>query len=350
MKIVRTAFLYLFLYVVLPLAVLEVAVRLLGSADHLYTDGGAYENAANGAYWRYRPGFTGTVPGPTVVRIGPHGSRLHRPAGQGNGVLVAVFGDSFTFGQGVADEDTFAARLERDLRAASLDARVLNFGVAGHSLDMEVAHLADRMGDVHPQVVVLAFPTVDLDPRRARNHVDRFGYLTKNTFGSSGYLRDVMRAALRNSRLALLTKQIYLRLWPGRAPVAASREEYEARLAGSLDRFRATMKRFDTITREVGRIVVCLDMRETPLSKRIRRLMIDEFPRITYVHAPPAFASADLDDLQVPLDGHPNAIAHGMYADILRAPLRAAVREAVAAAQRARARRPATASTRWRRS
>jgi len=326
MKFLRSLGLPLVLYVVLPLVFLEIVIRLLGMADHLYTDGGAYESSSAGDYWQYRPGFTGTVLGPTQVRIGPYGSRLHGVPGREAEVNVAIFGDSFTFGQGVADEDTFPARLERSLLNAGMSAGVLNFGVAGHSLEMEVAHLAERMEVVHPQIVILAFPSMDLDPRRARNRVDRFGYLTKDDFGSSSGWMDWIRAALRHSHLALLAKHAFVKIRLQSDSSATSATAAEERLERQVDRFRQVMTQFEQLTRGVRRIVVCLDMRESALSRVIHRVMLEDFPQLTYVHAPPAFEGLNLDEMRVPHDGHPNAAAQGVYAELIRAPLNAAVR------------------------
>ena len=48
-----------------------------------------------------------------------------------------MLGDSFTFGEGVPDEETFVARLDAALRGEGL--QVLNAGVAGHGTVEEAA-------------------------------------------------------------------------------------------------------------------------------------------------------------------------------------------------------------------
>jgi hypothetical protein len=81
------------------------------------------------------------------------------PARAGN--RIALIGDSFTFGAGVDYDDTFAARLERDLP----DTRTYNFGMTGFGLD-QMWRTLDRYGRrVSPTIVVLAF--VDDDLRRS---------------------------------------------------------------------------------------------------------------------------------------------------------------------------------------
>ena len=134
------------------LLALEFGIRLSGRADALYTEP-AFEVSPRGDYWRYRPGFEGQVLGPTWARIGPLGTRRDGPSHRQahRSVTVAVFGDSVTFGQGVEQAHTYSAQLEQTLWKAGLSAEVLNFGVQGHTLEMQVAHLADRLNEIlHP--------------------------------------------------------------------------------------------------------------------------------------------------------------------------------------------------------
>ncbi len=303
----------------------EIGVRAIGAAAHLYTQP-SFEWSRGQDYWRYRPGFEGRVHGPTEVRIGALGNRAHGSSEDegSSSITVAVVGDSVTFGQGVGEDETFAAVTERALRERGLPVRVLNFGVQGHTVEMEIAHLSDRLTAVDPEVVVLAFITDDLNPRRGQSHVDRYGYLTKEVFGPRSWWGDTLRAGLRRSHLALLTKSALLNLrTAGEAPAAGASPANRPAAVGEanreklLNRFRASMHRFVELTDGVGRIVICLDTRETELSRRLRQTMEDEFPEVVYLDAPPRFAGYTRDQIQVPKDGHPNAVAHEVYAEFL---------------------------------
>jgi len=297
--------------------VLEMGVRVSGLVDHLYTEP-AFEASPGGTYWRYRPRFEGMVLGPTTVSIGPLGSRLHGPEeivpGQ---AIVAIFGDSITFGQGVAAQLTFAALLERWLGEAALPVKVLNFGVAGHTLDMELDHIADRLRAIDPAVVILAFHSDDLSPKRADNRVDQFGYLTKKLFGPPSYWMDWFRALLRESRLALLVKDGILRLQKFGSSQEPPPRDVDQLLQPFLDGFRNSIKRFDGLTANLKRIIVCVDLQANPLTDGIHQVMTTEFPEIDYVHGPSGFSHLPLTDLFVPRDGHPNAVAHKTYAELL---------------------------------
>ncbi len=79
-----------------------------------------------------------------------HGFRGAFPVAA-DGRRVAVVGDSFTFGLGVADDDTFVARLN-----AATDGTVfLNFGVPGFSTDQEALLIESRVLGHAPDVVML---------------------------------------------------------------------------------------------------------------------------------------------------------------------------------------------------
>jgi hypothetical protein len=51
-----------------------------------------------------------------------------------------------------------------------------------------------------------------------------------------------------------------------------------------------------------------------------------EFPQIDYVHGPGGFRKLPLTGLLVPRDGHPNALAHKSYAELIWPFLKQAVR------------------------
>ena len=64
----------------------------------------------------------------------------------------AYFGDSFTFGMGVEDNETFTEVLNGRGQGKSLH---LNFGVPGYSTDQEVLYAEDRVKRFEPDTVIL---------------------------------------------------------------------------------------------------------------------------------------------------------------------------------------------------
>jgi hypothetical protein len=74
------------------------------------------------------------------------------------GVLrIALFGDSFTFGDEVPLEDTWGAALERGLAARGVAAEVLNFGVNAYGMDQAYLRWKRDGRRFHPDVVIYGF-------------------------------------------------------------------------------------------------------------------------------------------------------------------------------------------------
>jgi lysophospholipase L1-like esterase len=102
--------------------------------------------------WALRPAFSGRTKDGRAVSIDRHGFRGRDPgppeAGQRR---VLLLGDSITFGTGVEDADTFAARLAA--HAPSL--QPINLGVSGYGTDQELLLLEREGFAMDPAVVVL---------------------------------------------------------------------------------------------------------------------------------------------------------------------------------------------------
>lgn len=77
-----------------------------------------------------------------------------KPAGT---FRIAIFGDSFTFGEDVSDHETFAQQVQRLLP----ETEVLNFGVHGYGHDQMLLYLREALPIVQPDVVVLGYVTDD---------------------------------------------------------------------------------------------------------------------------------------------------------------------------------------------
>lgn len=81
-----------------------------------------------------------------------------------DGVLrIALFGDSFTHGNEVTREQSWAAQLESLLNRRGIKAEVLNFGVGGYGIDQAYLRWQLQGRQYQPDIVLLGFVAVDVD-------------------------------------------------------------------------------------------------------------------------------------------------------------------------------------------
>jgi lysophospholipase L1-like esterase len=113
--------------------------------------------------WAHIPGATvrfTRLEFDTRVSINEDGFRGPRvPIGRRSGWnRIVVLGDSYVFGHGVNDDETFCVRLAELFPQTE----VVNLGVTGYSTDQELLLLEDRALAYEPDVVVLCFYANDL--------------------------------------------------------------------------------------------------------------------------------------------------------------------------------------------
>lgn len=146
---------------IVSIGILELGLRLSdaygGQAYSLDPTGSQYKfYRFDGVLgWANAPGMRGTYERDEFrfpIRINAHGMRDAEVDRQpGARKRIAVLGDSFTWGIGVADEDRFTERLER-----ARGVEVLNFGVAGYSPVQYRLMIGDALS-FRPDLVVIAF-------------------------------------------------------------------------------------------------------------------------------------------------------------------------------------------------
>lgn len=96
---------------------------------------------------------------------------------------IAFFGDSFTFGEDVSDDETFAHHVERLLAADLPEGRleVLNFGIHGYGHDQMLLYLRETLPLYQPDVVVLGYVSDD-----SLRNLTRFRDFAKPRFRLNG--------------------------------------------------------------------------------------------------------------------------------------------------------------------
>jgi hypothetical protein len=94
--------------------------------------------------------------GAVLVRTNSRGYRGREyPWASAAGFRILALGDSFAFGFGVEEDDTYLARLERALSASHVE--VINAGLAGMGPDNEARLLAADGPDLRPDLVLVGF-------------------------------------------------------------------------------------------------------------------------------------------------------------------------------------------------
>jgi hypothetical protein len=108
--------------------------------------------------WKNIPRWRSTTFGQplTINALGLRGREVLRRKPPGTRRLL-ILGDSFAWGYGVADEDVFAAVLERQFQAEGKPWEVLNAGVLGWGTDQQYLFLKRDGYEFGPDIVVVAF-------------------------------------------------------------------------------------------------------------------------------------------------------------------------------------------------
>ena len=147
-----SAFLRVALVLVAALLAAEVLVRWLAPQPHLVIEAGLYEADPPGGY-RLRPGYRGSITNRVefdhAVVVDERG--LRESPGTPGPTRLLVIGDSFTFGLGVRDDETFAARLAR-----RPDLEVLNGGLPGIGVPALVDWYERHGRALEPALLLLA--------------------------------------------------------------------------------------------------------------------------------------------------------------------------------------------------
>jgi hypothetical protein len=116
--------------------------------------------------WHYRPGYAKGMD--LVNQQGTRNLHTYQSSPPADAIRVAVFGDSFVYGNEVGTADSWPTQLE------IIDPRleVPNYGVGGYGADQALLRYRRDGSTLHPKIVVLGFTPDDL--RRLVNVYRRF--------------------------------------------------------------------------------------------------------------------------------------------------------------------------------
>lgn len=253
---------------------------------------------------------------------------------------VLVLGDSFTFGNGVLDDETYPAVLEALLRDAGIPAEVLNAGVQGYSVHQEAAWLAERGFALDPDVVIVGFyandVTIPEDPAEVATRFDSEGQLRQS--GLRGLFSDEVVYALKRLTLASLLAHAGREL---RYRIAPPADDYwtKSLVRGqeTPDSLRAWTAVEDSLRamrdgcaeRGIPMLVLVQPLPwqiapDTPTENYQGRLdAILERLGLRNVDVLDAYraATARGDEIFIPYDGHPTALGQRLTAETLLGPV-----------------------------
>jgi len=124
--------------------------------------------------WRYRAGFQGRRN--AINSQGLRSAREFTVTAPEGVIRVAAFGDSFVYGNEVANEHAWATVVDTSFD----DIEVLNYGVGGYGVDQSLLKYRVEGGALSPHVVLIGFIADDI--RRVVNVYQRFASTSSGTF------------------------------------------------------------------------------------------------------------------------------------------------------------------------
>ena len=116
--------------------------------------------------WRYRAGYRDSAN--AINTQGLRSTREYLPHPPSGVLRVAAFGDSFVYGNEVADSASWPALVEQLFPGVE----VLNYGVGGYGVDQAYLRYCEEGTALSPSIVIIGFATDDL--RRVVNVYRRF--------------------------------------------------------------------------------------------------------------------------------------------------------------------------------
>lgn len=193
------------LTVLVSLIVFEIALRLVWPAPKPFKSKGnlPWLIPSRTLGWVNRPGYTGrqTKPGAFDVAIainslgvrGPDRGYARTPGKK----RILVVGDSFSFGHGVEQHDTFCARLE----AVLPDTEVINGAIVGIGHDQQLLWLKEEGLKYKPDLVLWAYTSADI-PRNTVSFMRTYDPETGIDFGKPRFYLEGGRLELGNVPVA----------------------------------------------------------------------------------------------------------------------------------------------------
>ena len=214
---------------------------------------------------------------------------------------IALLGDSFAFGWGVNEEQSFAHLMEKNLNlftAGRPKVEVLNFGVPGYSTFQQVALLEEKGLDFKPDVVLV--------------------YFIENDFHPPFFIRDMQRPD------KLLDSGTYAKRFGVRGALPIN--DGKDLLDNHLNPNKALLKLLDLGERHHFDTFLAINPNQDAKRAKDALWVLKKRDEIKVIRMRDLFVKIvdsrkiDRKLLVLPGDPHPSAITHGILADLLTEP------------------------------
>ena len=145
--------------------------------------------------WTYHPNWAWDEGTFTINGAGLRARREYSPEPLPDTLRIAVFGDSFTAGEEVSDQETWSEHLEVGLNRAGIRAEVLNFGVGAYGMGQAFLRWQHMGKQFQPDIVIFG-----LQPENLKRNVNVF----RQMLNSAGMPFSKPRYAIIGQELTLL--------------------------------------------------------------------------------------------------------------------------------------------------
>ena len=267
-------------------------------------------------YWKLRPNQTGYLwlgngslksVEARINNLGLRGPDVDVDAHRR--IRLLALGDSYTFGVGVGDAETFCAVLERTLGPQRVE--VINAGVPGYGIFQAERTLRRLATQLHPDVVILTIPTGDVLRQPFATAEEERRYLESE------------RTRLRFRGVSKLATWVYRKVyylgmrfgWGGKTVPNEARADGDAAFERLWSSDQARLAAIEDLSRRFGaRLVVMVwpqaaeGTRNDVVTDGVRALAGSGVLALTSLET--VLSRLPPEQLVIPGDGHPAAPAH----------------------------------------